>query len=289
MSSRKKQYDGFRPYFQDKKPGDSTPGLKEITFMPSTIETIDTALYQWLDEELNISCKTNEGFKKVPLIWSMPERSFQTKDNKDLRNKDIFVLPAISIERVSMQKDPNFKGVAWSFLPRINDAKGGAITVARRINQKKTSNFANASAKKRFNQKTFPFKNEKVVYETITMPAPTYVAVDYKLTINTEYQQQMNDIITPFIAYTGQINNFSMKYNGHKFEGFVQGDFSLENNSSNLSEEERNFKAMINLKILGYLVGLGPNDEQPKLTVRESAAEYRLMRERVIVDDKKDY
>jgi hypothetical protein len=288
MSSRKEENAGFRPYYK-KGAEKEGPALKEIEFMPSTIETIDVALYNWLNEELNISCTTNEGFKKVPLIWSMPERAFQVKDNKDLRNKDVFVLPAISIERSSIVKDPNMKGVAWSHLPRKNDARGGAITVARRISQEKTSNFANADAKRLYKQKTYPFKNEKVVYETITMPLPTYVVATYKLTINTEYQQQMNEIVSPFFAYTGQINNFFINNEGHRFEGFVDGDVGLENNISNLSEEERSFKTVVTLKILGYLMGSDKNDDQPKVTIRESAAEIRITRERVVLGDDKDY
>lgn len=289
MSSRKEKYDGFRPYFKEGEENKGSVPLKEVQFMPSTIETIDFALYDWLNEDLEVFCTTNEGWKRVPLIWSMPERSFQIKNDKDLRKKDVFVLPAISIERTSLEKDPNFKGVAWSHLPRQNDAKGGAITVARRIQQEKTSNFANADAERLFKQKTYPFKNEKIVYETITMPLPTYITVNYKLTVNTEYQQQMNEIVTPFLAYTGQINNFFINRDGHRFEGFVQGDFGLENNISNLSEEERNFKTTINLKVLGYLMGSDKNDEQPKMTIRESAAEIRIARERVILGDKKEY
>ena len=198
-------------------------------------------------------------------------------------------MPAISIERTTLKKDPNMKGVAWSHIPRINDAKGGAITVARRIKQDKTSNFANATAKKRFKQKTYPFKNEKVVYETITMPLPTYIVATYDLTITTEYQQQMNEIVTPFLAYTGQINNFFIQNEGHRFEGFVDGDVGLENNTSNLGEEERKFKTTVSIKVLGYIMGSGKNDDQPKITVRESAAEIRQMRERVILGDKKEY
>lgn len=289
MSSRKDKYDGFRPYYKEGDDDNSNPPLKEIEFMPSTIETIDFALSDWLSEELGIFCTTNEGWKRVPLIWSMPERSFQIKNDKDLRKKDIFVLPAISIERTSIEKDPNMKGVAWSHLPRQNDPKGGAITVARRIQQEKTANFENADAKRLYGQNTYPYKSGKVVYETITMPLPTYVVANYKLTVNTEYQQQMNEIITPFLAYTGQINNFFIKRDGHKFEGFVQGNFGLENNISNLAEEERNFKTTIDLKILGYLMGSDKNDNQPKITIRESAAKFRFTNERVIVDDKKEY
>ena len=289
MSSRKEKYEGFRPYYKEGDEKHSDVPLKEITFMPSTIETVDFALYDWLNEELGIFCTTNEGWKRVPLIWSMPERSFQIKANKDLRKKDIFVLPAISIERTSMEKDPNMKGVAWAHIPRQNDAKGGAITVARRIQQEKTSNFQNADAKRIYKQQTYPYKSGKVVYETITMPLPTYVVINYKLVVNTEYQQQMNEIITPFLAYTGQINNFFINRDGHKFEGFVQGDFGLENNISNLGEEERNFKTTINLKVLGYLMGPDKNDNQPKITIRESAAQFRFTTERVILGDKKEY
>ncbi len=98
MSSRKEKYDGLRPYFKEgEEKKDSVP-LKEVQFMPSTIETIDFALYDWLNEGLGIFCTTNEGWKRVPLVWSMPERSFQIKSDKDLRKKDVFVLPAISIE-----------------------------------------------------------------------------------------------------------------------------------------------------------------------------------------------
>jgi hypothetical protein len=289
MSSRKSKYDGFRPYFKDTKDTVSNPELKEITFMPSTIETVDMALFDWLNETMDIFCNTNEGWNKVPLVWSMPERSFQVKDDKNLRKNDIFILPAISIERSSIKKDPNMKGVVWANVPRQSDAKGGAITVARRIQQEKTSNFENADANRVYKQKTYPYKDGKVVYETITMPLPTYVVINYKLIVNTEYQQQMNDIISPFFAYTGQINNFFITRDGHKFEGFIEGDFGLENNTSNLTEEERNFKTTINLKVIGYLMGSGPNDEQPKITIRESAAQFRIVNERVMLGDKKEH
>ncbi len=84
---------------------------------------------------------------------------------------------------------------------------------------------------------------------------------------------------------TGQINNFFIHRDGHKFEGFIQNDFSLDNNLSNLQQEERTFKTTINLKILGYLLGSDKNDNQPKLTIRENAVEIRIPRERVIYGD----
>ncbi len=135
-------------------------------------------------------------------------------------------------------------------------------------------------------QLNFPFANKgKVAYETISMPLPTYVMVDYHVVIRTEYQQQINDIITPFITKTGQINNFFINHEGHKFEGFIQGDFGQDSNVAQLNEEERTYETNIKIKILGYLLGEGPNRERPKITIRENAVEVKIPRERVILGD----
>jgi len=289
MSSESDKYKGFRPYFKETA-DPSNPPLKEISLMPSTIETIDQALFDWLDKELDIFCTTNEGWLKVPIIWSMAERAYQLKSNKELRNMDgVFTLPVLVLERNELIKDPAMKGVAWAHVPPYNDPRGGAIEVARRIQQDKTGNFANADSQRRFKQQNFPFKNSKIVYETITMPTPTYIVATYSLIIRSEYQQQMNEIFTPLITATGQISNFFIHADGHKFEGFLEGDFKTENNISDLKEEERKFETNITIKVLGYLLGAGKNDKRPKVVIRENAVQVRVPRERVILGDIKDH
>ena len=52
----------------------------------SSIETIDAAMYRWVDEKKNVFCNTNKGWKKVPVIWSTPERAKQTKGYRELRD-----------------------------------------------------------------------------------------------------------------------------------------------------------------------------------------------------------
>ena len=53
---------------------------------PSTLETIDAAVVQHIKEKLNLFATTNKGWKKVPVLWVAPERSYQRKKNKNLRN-----------------------------------------------------------------------------------------------------------------------------------------------------------------------------------------------------------
>ncbi len=60
--------------------------LKEVAFMPSTLETIDRALTNWLTEEMNIFATTHSGWEKVPVIWTGSERAWQIKHDKNLRD-----------------------------------------------------------------------------------------------------------------------------------------------------------------------------------------------------------
>jgi hypothetical protein len=254
--------------------------------MPSTIETIDGAMFEYLDETLNIHASTNKGWEKTPIIWQAAERSYQIKHDKDIRDKNgIIKLPLITLDRTSMIKDPAMKGVAWAHIPPINDAKGGVITVARRIRQDKTANFKNAYSFRQHQDYNFPDKAVRTVYETITMPMPTYINVMYSINIKSEYQQQMNEILTPFITRTGQINNFFIKKEGHRFEGFLEDDFSGANNVANLAMEERFYQTTVSIRILAYLLGEGKNAERPKITVRENAVQLVQARERAVLGD----
>jgi len=52
-----------------------------------------------------------------------------------------------------------------------------------------------------------------------------------------------------------------------------------------METEERKFETTIEIKVLGYLVGEGKNQERPKIVIRENAVEVRIPRERIIVGD----
>ncbi len=265
--------------------------VHEEILVPSNIENIDMALYEFLDKGLNVFCSTNKGFKKVPVVWVGAERSYQIKHDQTIRDKNgSIILPAITVERQSITKDLGRKGgvfgnamIANNFGPEAKE--GGVITIARRIKQDKTQNFANADANRLRKQTNYPRKNKKVVYETVTIPLPIYVEVQYKIGISTEYQQQLNEIIAPFISIGKGINYFGLRRKGHTYEGFVQSDFSLESNIASLGEEERKYETSIQVKVLGYLIGDDKNQVQPKLVYRQNFVDVKIGRERVIVGE----
>jgi len=264
--------------------------VHEELIVPSTLEKIDEAFFEHIDKVFNIHATTNKGFKKVPTLWMTAERSFQIKNDQNLRDKNgSLILPIMTIERISIEKNPIKKGVFYGNVPPVNDEKGGSIIVARKIKQDKTSNFKRADTYRLFGQLNYPFKNDKIVYQTVTIPMPVPLLINYAITLKTEYQQQMNDLLTPFVVRPGNINHFVIKKDKHLYEAFVQPAFAQTNNMSTLGEDEKTYQTTVNIEVLGYLIGSGDNQDQPKLVVRENAVVVKIPRERVINKDEPEH
>ena len=233
-----------------------TATLKEIGMLASTIENIDYAITSWLKEDLIISTTTNEGFIKVPVLWQVPERAYQVKFKEDLRDDgDALKLPIISIERTGITKDPARKGAFQAHLySDKKNGRSGRMVIAKKIVQDKTRNFAAASgtrgdqsgAKK---QLYYPRVNKKVVIKSLSIPIPVYVNLDYKVTLKCEYQQQMNEILTPFAT---------------------------------VGADMRMYTSEITIKVLGYLIGEGESDDRPLVQIHENVVEISFPSEEAV-------
>lgn len=256
---------------------------------PSTIETIDLAMYDWLNSEMDLYSTTNKGWKKTPVVWVGHERAYAVKHNRDLRDRTgTFILPVITLERMGGEKNPARKGSVWSNVVPPNDAQGGSYEISRRINQEKTSQFANSDAQLYSGQGWSLNKNKKIVYETAVIPLPVYTVFTYEIEIKTEFQQQMNELTQPFMTTSGGINRFTIKRDGWHYEAFFKPEFSTENNGDNLDDQQRLFITRIQVEVLGKLVGEGPNRKQPQVAVRQNIVEVKIPRERVMIGDLDD-
>ena len=259
-------------------------------FEASTLETIDTGLYEWVDELLDLHTRTNNGMFKVPVLWLGSERVYQVKNDQRIRDKvGKLILPLITINRDSVDKDPSFRGSFQANIKEINDYRGGATQRLRKLNQEKTRNFQNTIAGIATNQEQTTGKvkdNNQIVYDNYTAPIPVYVAIMYSVTLRTEYQQQMNDLLQPFVTTTGQINSFVFNKDGHRYEAFIQSGFGMNNNTTNIGEEERMFETKVQIKVLGYLMGEGYTRSKPLNARRENRAKIVITGESTMVGDK---
>lgn len=265
----------------DKYTNEEKSLIAKLHFEASTIETIDRAMLNYV-KDLNLYTDTNQGWRQVPVIWGSAERSFQTKGDKGVRDADgMLIMPIITVSRNSITKDMTSKGVFQGSVPKADDEQGGSLPVSRVIYQEKTTKFANADAQRLHGQLNYPRQNAKTVYRTITVPMPVNVTMMYEITLRTEYQQQMNQILLPFVTKPGTINYQRLFEGEHRYEAFIQGDFQANNNVSDFSSDERKFETKISVKVVGYLVGEDGNSTKPHYSIRENAVEVKIPRERV--------
>lgn len=249
----------------------------------SKIENVDYAIYDWLDKELNLFCNSKDGFKKVPIIWVTPERAFQVKQNKEFRDVGgTLNPPMLTVERGAINKDQKNAATYYANLP----PKNNRLLISKRINQQKTSEFANADFKKRGVVNFLkPKTTNKVVYQFDSFPLPVYVNITYTLKVFTQFQQQMNEIIQPFLNRTGNTRYFLVERDGYKYECFIEPNFDVQNNVANMEEEERRYLTTITIKVLANIVSDDVNQNDSLIKTYENPVEIKLPKDNVTIVD----
>lgn len=264
-------------------------GIGKFPLDPSKIENVDVAVYKWLNESLDLYATTNKGWNKVPVIWVSGERSFQIKNNKDLRQNDgSFILPIITVKRTGFSKDLKIKGIfPGNTVPKLF---GNDYILVKQINQDKTTNFANAESQKKVKQPNFNDRKEtkKVVYGFKSIKLPVQVLFEYEIELRSEYQQQMNEMTQPFLVFNGSSNFFVIENESHRYEANLDPTYNIDHNGDKLEQEERLFKTTIKLTVTGHLVGLGANQISENIIYRENAVDVKIPREYVMVNEQED-
>jgi len=265
---------------------------------PSKIEDVDFAVYNFVNDQLNISVDTSAGFEKVPVLYSLPERSYQIKNDPNLRpNGRTLMYPLISINKTSVVQNPANKGIYGVNLPPYFDYynRGGSIAIARQVEQEQTQKFANANAIRKSDggqnkdRQTFPGVNKNIVYETILIPMPTFIEMTYNIGIVAEYQQQMNQILINFHTFTGDPSVFKVSHERNSYEAFLDPNYNIDFKAEGLDVTERIFATTLTLKVLGYIVGDKDNQNTPITVKRQSAAKIRFSRERSMLGEEPEF
>ena len=249
-------------------------------YTPSTLETIDAAFYRWVDEQLDLHIRANKETRKVPVIWAGSERAYQIKKSKEARDgSETLILPMITIERTGVQKDPSRMGPFGNNVYNNKDRRVNNFVVGRKIQADKTKNFANAESKNVEGDKNSRHKSKKVVYEFMSIPTPVWVHVSYTIKLISEYQTHMNELVTPFMSRFGNAYSFSLGDKDNSYEGFISQEFDQNNNLNSLGEEERKFETDVQIRVEGFLIGEGENQQQQTVAVRENAVRIRFKKE----------
>ena len=269
-------------------PNDTSYKQQDNSTPVSTFETIDMSLFTWLNETLDIHATTNDGIKKVPVIWFSRERAFQIKEEIDNRDNNGFLdFPQIQVQRVSFAlADTNKRPIPGVFRAAF-DYKDGQLGIWKRVQHDKTKNFANARSQRLYGQPNFKSNNPEIVNEYVFIPYPSYYEVKYDISLKALYIQQLNEMIAP-IQRKNAVNNSNVqtiKYGGFKYELFTPTDVGFSTNSPDIGENEKIYESKISVTVLGFTTTSEINQTTPQVVFREGPAKIRIQRERVIVGD----
>lgn len=223
-----------------------------------TIETVDGSLYDYFDKKIALQADSERGRVKVPIIFASGERWKIIRDNKGLRDDNgTLILPLVTIRRVNIDRTPGFGGMAQE-VPEVTVSK---------IIHPKTGNIQNLV--KARNAINFVEPKRDPVIETLTIPYPDFCNIFYEITIWTQFQAQMNEILEK-IFYSYNIRDSFVipvdydgkepKGDGYYFVGFREGDLPSQSNVEEFTDQERIIKYTYNVKIPAYLI-LDPKDE----------------------------
>lgn len=268
---------------------------------PSTLETIDSAVLRYIKDDMDLFTTFHDGWKKVPVLWVAPERAYQRKHNKDLRDDDgTLILPLITIERVSIIKDPVKKGTMGVHIPAVRDRMRNQFTIGKILNQERTARQTNArSARKsgkvsgpesghgQRNMRRWNKNKETPIYDLVSIPIPVYINCEYTISIRTGYQQQTNELLQPFLTRSGQKADFRIQAETghHSYLAKIDATLQPSNNISKMEDEERIYETQIKMLVDGYLIGEGPNQPQPFVSRRQTTVDVNIGRERSVVGD----
>ena len=239
--------------------------LKEQPFVESSIETMDTAVFNYINTQLNLYTIRNGESEK-----------FQIKKNKELRdNSETLIYPLITVYRESIEKAID----GFPFTPGSN-----SFAIARRIMPFNTRKFANATAKKRFKVSNAKFDNEKVVYETLYSENVTSVMAKYNILIRTTYLTDMNQILNGFLT-ANNYRDIKIENEGHFYYMTLPNQFSFDKVSETLEAGERYFDTSFIIETRGALFARPENINDAVLKTSQNAVSIKFNKERTMVGE----
>lgn len=295
------------------------PDVANDVVIPSCgIEDVDRAVFKLFNEDLPFQYETDDGLKRIPVVFATGERAFVLRRDEPLRDRQgALVLPVVSIMRNSIEQDVSLgKGIAPG---------SGEIVIKRKLSEKdieyrrlqNTDNLRNQDGISTKDKHTGPSKrsytnktpnttlsnSEKAgVYEIITIPSPRFFQATYEVTIWTQYLQQQNNVIEAFISSynVNPAKTFRIESEkGYWFVAHIDSGFSGANNFDSFVDEERLVKTSIGLNVVGYIINPdfpGSNNmarkyySSPKISFDTSFEDELLPASSTVVSsDPKDY
>lgn len=249
----------------------------EVPYTLITLDTIDTAIYDWFDTTAAPTVMDANGEpKKVTVNFASGERWVHGKDRRGIRDKNNrLILPVISVRRTGIDKQASMSALGTEtpnikISRRVSDA---ARTVQNAVDTRPLSTRQ---------------LGDRVVYEVATIPFPDFSIINYELVIQTSFISHMNEILQKIFhkfdlqnTFVAPIEERHLEQAGIPFElrkplknyyfvGYFEGDVGSNDNFEEFTDQERIVKYTARFKVPSYL-HLDPEGSKPTLRIERTA------------------
>jgi hypothetical protein len=286
------------------------PRVQPHTARTIRTEDVDRGVKRWFDKVVDPHVAYPDGSRrKVPVKFSAGERWVSAADRMGIRDRNgQLILPVIHITRESFNPTEGSTALGAN-VPRLQ--------VARLVSPK-SSQLANLDQRRPISQRRL---RDAAVYEIVTIPFPVSGQMEYKVSIQAQSMQQMNEItekilseleffdVPSFVISLGATDDRpvptgdgSTELNPHDmsiydsrpplddyyFVGYLDGDWSDQGNLDEFTDQERIIELGFGFRV-PVALQLDPDGKRPAAQVERTAFAVRMGEEEVhFVDDPSD-
>jgi len=265
---------------------------EDFNLQSCTIEDVDRAVFNLLNNSLPFTYKHKEGTKRAPVIFATGERFAVLRRKKPLRDKSgALILPLVSVMRKSITQSPTMgaatnQNVEHTIKKRLSSQDPIYQRLVNKMQLDNSDNLASDSAlvksdgeglvtgsadgriatRRKAASTSLDIRNGKItspnfgnnIFEIITMRPPKYFTASYEVTFWAQYTMQMNDMLMAMMSLYQSYGQRTFKLEtdkGYWFVGYVGDDLSSGDNFSDSTDNERLIRYSFDITVPAYLVG----------------------------------
>lgn len=234
---------------------ENTKFEQETLIKNTDVYFVDQMVYEWLDSTLDIMTTGQAGKRnKVPIEMATQERWFKALKENNTRDKNRrVILPHIAIRRTGEKFNDAF------LRPIIPETE---LTISITPYSERSSNYLVSST---------PFRSNKIVYDSYTIPQPVFIEVNYDILVRTDFHLNMNEIEMQILSSYVNGNNspFWLIKDHYKFLTEI-GEPTDQSNTEDFSDSERIIKKIFPITVYPFLIYSSPNQKN-KIKISRSS------------------
>lgn len=226
---------------------------------PLRLENIDEAMFKWFNNKLNLHLTKDDGTKrKVPVQFVAPERWAIARQEGIRDENGTIVLPIVAISRTRVG-GPNEDG----YNRIVADTKQPFV-YSKKVHAKSSLIKELVKNQGKNGREGWEVDPSLPVYEIFTSRVPDHMAIQYEVSIWTQYITEMNEIIEKIGQEYDYLSVKSFSFDtddGFYFVAFQDDELIDESNTDEYTDNERIIRRNFVYNVPGYIMP-EPNDKK---------------------------